>query len=60
MGAGLFALEASHAVPRSAVAIELVVNVAIGVLLYVAALFLISRRTFAEIWSAWRLLRTRK
>jgi O-antigen/teichoic acid export membrane protein len=59
MGAGLVALDASEAIPRAAVVVELIVNVTVGVLLFFAALFLISRSTVKELWSARRFLRTR-
>ena len=59
MGAGLLALGAFDAIPRSSVAVELVVNVAIGVALFLAALLLISRDTVTDLWSMWRLLRSR-
>jgi PST family polysaccharide transporter len=60
MGAGLLALDALHAIPRTTVAIALIVQVAIGVVLFFAALLLISRRTVLDLWAVRRLLRTRR
>ena len=60
MGAGLLALDALHAIPRTTVAIALIVQVAIGVVLFFAALLLISRRTVLDLWAVRRFLRTRR
>ncbi|MEO8303621.1 MAG: lipopolysaccharide biosynthesis protein [Betaproteobacteria bacterium] len=59
MGAALFALDAMRLVPRSTVLVELIEQVAIGAMLFFAALFTISRSTIDELWSVWRLLRAR-
>lgn len=59
MGMGLLGLDALYVAPRSTVLLELVVQVAIGALLFVTALFVISRRTIVELWSVRHLLRGR-
>jgi PST family polysaccharide transporter len=57
MGAGLLALDAAHVVPRGTALAELTVSVAIGVLLFFAALCVVSRRTVRELWAMRRFLR---
>jgi PST family polysaccharide transporter len=57
MAAGLLTLDALQVVPRTTVAIELIASVVIGVLLFFATLFLISRSTLDELLSVWRMIR---
>ncbi|HET7031832.1 MAG TPA: lipopolysaccharide biosynthesis protein [Casimicrobiaceae bacterium] len=57
MGAMLVALDAMDLMPRSTPALELLVLVPTGAVLFFAALFAISRSSISELWSMRRFLR---
>jgi PST family polysaccharide transporter len=57
MGATLTALDAMDLVPHSQPALELLALVTTGVVLFFAALFVISRGSISELWSMRRFLR---
>ena len=57
MGGGLLALEIAHTLPASTIIVGLVANVMLGVVLFVAALWVISRGTLADMLSVWLHLR---
>jgi O-antigen/teichoic acid export membrane protein len=59
MGAALLALDAIPDLWPSTLLLQLLAQVATGVLLFVAALFMISRQTVEDIWAVRRFLRTR-
>ena len=59
MAGGLIVLEAVHALPQWTVIAHLVASVGVGVLLFLAALCVISRRTVEDLRSVWVHLRAR-
>jgi O-antigen/teichoic acid export membrane protein len=60
MGAALVAIGAMDFVPRSQPLLELLLLVAVGVLLFFAALLVISRKSISELWSMRRFLRVNR
>ena len=57
MGGALLALEVTHALPWSTITAELVANVTLGVVLFLAVLWVVSRQTLADVHSMWLHLR---
>jgi PST family polysaccharide transporter len=59
MGAGLLALDMARVMPRLPPLVELMLNAAIGSLLFIAALYLISPSTVRDLWTMRKFLRVR-